>query len=243
MALKHRKQALSNYPGIFHQFQVSCPDCDEMFLRDRSDLNKHAKEVHRNTMRFELKRSRRKNKCILCNNSFEKNTDLIRHRHENHLEEYLDMGMQIKVKNIQCPDNDFFLDYHYFYRHFFNMHRGKHILHPEIVADYNCGSCDEKLIFSQHLIDHEKKVHTSPVSVSVSVFRVNIVKNIGQNYSKVLFIELQQPSLVAPGLVCQELYHLLACFSRIVLKYPTRSSMLSISRWILSIFLPGQMTQ
>ena len=162
MALKHREETLSNHPEIVHQFQVPCPDCDEMFLRDQLDLSKHRKEVHANSMIFELKRYRRNNKCKLCYQLFDKNRDLIRHRHEKHPEEYLDMGM--KMKNMQCPYCEKLLYLHYFASHIFNMHKEKRILHPEIVAEHTCGSCDEQFILSQHLREHEKKVHTSPAT-------------------------------------------------------------------------------
>ena len=86
MAVKHRKETSSNHSEIVHQFQVPCPDYDEIFLRDRLDLNKHAKEIHGNAMMFELKQYKQKNKCKLCDKLFENKRDLHKHRHEKHLE-------------------------------------------------------------------------------------------------------------------------------------------------------------
>ena len=167
MALKHREEVISNHPEIVQLFQVPCPECDEIFLRDCLDLNKHAKEVHGNAM-FEVKR-RFKKSCIckLCDKTFETTGGLNRHRHEQHLEECLAMGMKMKVKNMQCPYCEKLFDYGHFTNHIFYTHRDKRSLHPEIVAEHECDECGEIFIMKNQLKEHLKRFHTAQVTCSI----------------------------------------------------------------------------
>ena len=160
MALRHREEALSNHPEIVQLFQVSCPDCSEMFLRDRLDFNKHAKEVHgKARTQYKIR-----NKCMVCNILFNNNRDLIRHRRKKHPAECLDMGIKTDVKKMQCPYCEKIIVNSNWSIHIFKKHREKCIFHPEIVAEHTCGICDEQFILKKHHTEHMRKLHTSPAT-------------------------------------------------------------------------------